>query len=80
MTDVELRIYLEDWVKDYCKNPFESGTPSGVVLFLDKAVEFIKAQNGVKSETLGDWSITLSVDYPESMLKLIKPYKRIGVV
>jgi hypothetical protein len=76
MTDAEILVQLELWVKDYCKNDFADGLPGGVVLFLNQGLDFMKTSSNVKSESLGDYSITFRDDFPESMLKLLKPYKR----
>ena len=51
--------------------------PGGVKTFLNQGVDFIKNQSGIKSESLGDYSIAWTTDYPESLLKLIRPYKSI---
>lgn len=76
MTDEQLTAHLTEWVKDYCHNDFIDGLPSGVVLFLEQALNFQKASSAVRSETLGDYSITFRDDYPESTLKLLRPYRR----
>lgn len=76
MTDEQITEHLTNWVKDYCHNDFEDGLPGGVLLFLDQALNFQKSTSMIKSENLGDYSITFRDDYPESSLKLLRPYKR----
>lgn len=69
MTEAELRLHLEDWVKTYCNDPFEGheheGFPGGVEIFLYQATQFYLAiadqlvNGAARSESLGDYSISL---------------------
>ncbi len=81
MTDEQIKEALTDWVKDYCNNTFlveeVEALPGGVSLFLEYAIPYIKSNTGKQSETLGDYSVTLSMDFPESMMKLLKPYRKV---
>ena len=76
MTDEQITAALTDWAKDYCKDDFADGLPGGVMLFLNQGLDFIKTSPNIKSESLGDYSVTFRDDFPETMLKLLKPYKR----
>jgi len=79
MSEMELKIYLEDWIKDYCNNDFKCGLPAGVKIFLDRAFEFYTKQAGKSSESLGDYSIsfeTVNKSLPPSLLSLLHPYRR----
>ena len=49
--------------------------PSAVNLFLNQAVDYMKNQSGIKSESLGDHSITWETDFPKSLTKLLVPYR-----
>jgi hypothetical protein len=83
MTEQEFREYLEEWVKDYCRNSFESGLPGGVKIFLDKAYIYFKEQAGKTNESLGDYSIGFQVTengIPSSYLSLLHPYRKIGTI
>ena len=80
MTDADLETYLEGWVKDYCNDTFDDGLPSGVVIFIDQAMAYLKNTSGVTSERLGDYSINLSIDFPESLKKLLVPYRRLRML
>lgn len=81
MSDAELREYLLHWCMDYCNNAFVNGVPSGVELFLDQAIGFIKIQLGKTSESLGDYSVSVdTTKFPRSMLDLLSPYKKLGVI
>jgi len=82
MTEQELKAYLTEWVKDYCNNKFlnedeEEELPGGVEVFLDRAVEYFKSQSGINSESLGDYSVSFDTDIPESLLKLLRPYRKV---
>jgi len=76
MTDEQITEYLTEWVKSYCHNDFVDGLPGGVLLFLDQALNFQKGSSTVESEKLGDYSVTFRDDYPITMMKLLKPYKK----
>lgn len=77
MTQQELSDYLTDWVKDYCHNPFEDGIPSGVTLFVTQASDYLLKQNGITSESLGDYSVSISPDFPPALTNLLRPYRRL---
>lgn len=77
MTDEEIRAALFLWVKEYCNNDWET-PPNGVNLFLDKALDWFKNQNGIVSETLGDYSVEFTDNIPKGLLAILRPYKRIA--
>ena len=78
---------LKDFAKEYCNNPFlvyDEDTeeyveeiPEPVILFLAKATEYNIFQSGVKSESVGDYSVSFETDYPESITKLLRPYRKV---
>lgn len=83
--EYELKAELLVWVKDYCNNDFLDDDdiekiPGGVNVFLTQAVKYIEKQEGKTSESLGDYSVAWSTDYPESMLRLLRPYRRVVFV
>ena len=80
MTTDELTVYLEEWVREYCRNDFKYGIPAGVSVFIENAKTYLLGQSGVTSEKLGDYQITINPDFPPSMLKLLVPYRRLGVI
>ena len=82
MTDEQLKEYLKEWVKDYCNDDFldddgNEDLPGGVEIFLEKGKEYIKQQSGKTSESLGDYSVSVAEDIPESLLKLLRPYRKV---
>lgn len=50
--------------------------PGPVVLFIARAAEYNISQAGVSSESLGDYSISITTDFPSSITDLLKPYSR----
>lgn len=74
---------IKDWVKDYCNNDFldEDGNedlPAGVDLFLDRAVKHFSKEAGLKSETLGDHSVSFDpAELPDKLLDMLTPYRRV---
>lgn len=72
-----------EWVQDYCNQTFEDADeflqlPGGVKIFIARACQFNAAQAGVKSESLGDYSVSYSTEYPESLTKLLRPYRKVS--
>ncbi len=60
---------------DEASEKYIESLPGGVELFLNQAVAYVKNQSGIQSESLGDHSIAWTTDFPDSLLKLIKPHK-----
>ena len=79
MTDEALREWLLLWVKDYCNNTWDTDPP-GVILFLNQAVDYIKNQKGITSETIGDYSVTFVEAVPKSLLMLLRPYRKVKFI
>ena len=82
MTDEQLKEHLKEWVKDYCNNSFLDDDdledlPGGVELFIEKGVEYMSNQQGKTSESLGDYSVSFDTNMPESLLKLLRPYRKV---
>ena len=73
MTEVEFRANLLSWAKSYCRNQFTAGTPAGVLIFIDKAVDYFNTQSGKTSESLGDYSVSFETSIPVSLLDLLRP-------
>lgn len=76
----EMKALLLEWVKDTCRNDFMVGEkeviPGGVELFLTKATKYLENQQGIRSESLGDYSVSFDDDLPESLKRLLRPYKK----
>jgi hypothetical protein len=73
---------LVDFTKDWCSNSFlndqeEVELPSGVQIFIPKAIEYLMNKSGVSSRTMGAVSYSYDLDFPSSLLKLIKPYRKV---
>jgi hypothetical protein len=80
--DDSLDDYLEmiiplliEFAEEYCNKKWEI-LPGGVNLFIAKAAEYLAKELGVESEKLGDYSISIKTDFPDSILKLL-PKRRI---
>ncbi len=79
MTDAEYLTYLEEWAADYCHVDLDvdwTVLPAGVQMFKVQALEFIKKQTGIASESLGDYSVSYVTSFPASLLALLRPYRR----
>jgi hypothetical protein len=72
-----------EWVQGYCHQSFENDQeelklPGGAKIFVAQACEFNMNQAGMQSESLGDYSVSYTTDYPESMMKLLRPYRKVS--
>lgn len=74
---------LAEHASDYCNNSFLDGTtglaylPGGVRLFIAKACEHNMQQAGLKSRSMGSVSYSYDLDFPDSLHKYLRPYKRL---
>lgn len=73
---------LVEFTKEWCNNPFlnsedEEELPSGVQIFVPKAIEYLMNKSGVSSRTMGAVSYSYDLDFPPSLLKMIKPYRKV---
>jgi Phage QLRG family, putative DNA packaging. len=68
---------LIDQVGEQCNNSFDiNDLPSGMVLYLEKAVEFNMSDVRLKSRSMGNVSYTFNTEFPVSVTILLRPYKR----
>lgn len=79
LTTNEIRELLIEWANQYCGQEFKEPLPSGFKLFIEKGVEYIETISGAQSESLGDYHITFTTDFPPAILRLLNPYKRLKV-
>ena len=84
--DTSLDSYLEaviplliDFAEEHCNNEWGEELPGGVKLFVAKAAEYLQREMGVEAESLGDYSISLKADFPDSIMGLL-PKKRVEFV
>ncbi len=75
MTDEQIKAALLEWAEAYCNTEFGEEPPGGVELFLEKAVAYFNANEGLSSESLGDYSVSYENRIPPSLLALIEPYR-----
>ena len=79
---------LKEFAKEHCNNKFLVEDPENpdeyieelpgpVVMFIARAVEYNINQAGLKSESLGDWSASYSQELPQSVIDLLKPYRKV---
>lgn len=81
MTDAEILVALDAWAQAYCNTTWTALTvPAGVTLFLNQALNFIKGQSGIASESLGDYSVSFVTSFPPSLLSLLRPYRQVSFI
>lgn len=72
-----------DHVKTECNNDFghvedvPPEIPSGVKIYMAKVIEFNRNKMGVKSRKMGSVSYSYDVEFPNSMDRYIRPYRRL---
>lgn len=78
-----LPLLLED-VMVYTNNDFggiqEGGKlriPGGVKIYLAKALEHNLLKAGLKSRSMGSVSYSYDLEFPESLKKYLKPYRKV---
>ncbi|MDA7028459.1 phage head-tail connector protein [Bacillus sp. CLL-7-23] len=76
-------IYM-DYAKTYCNNTFtvdgQEVLPAGVKLFVAKAIEFNMNPVNLSSRNMGDASYSYVTELPETIMRYLKPYKKLRFV
>ncbi|MCM3425555.1 phage head-tail connector protein [Bacillus paralicheniformis] len=73
--------FFVDIAKDYCNNSFmkdgAESLPSGVKVFVAKAVEFNMNPSNLSSRSMGDVSYTFVTDLPRPVWEYLRPHKKL---
>lgn len=89
LTDTKYDDYLYavapdhlEYAKEYTNNDFtdkngNENIPRNVLNFVAEACEYGMNPSGLESRTMGDVSYNFEPDYNPSMLRKLKPYKRV---
>lgn len=68
---------LLDQAVEQCNNAFDiNNLPAGMILYLEKAVEFNMSDVRLKSRSMGNVSYAFNTELPDSVISLLRPYKR----
>lgn len=70
-------LFME-YAGEYCNQTFAEPLPGGVKIFIAKACEYNMQQSGLSSRSMGSVSYSYETDFPPSLLKLLKPYRKVG--
>lgn len=77
--DSQIKVLIpvyEDYVKVYCNSDFSTGYPPSVQLAIALLIDNdINGKNGIKSESVGDASVTYEEGTPNKIKQLLKAYK-----
>lgn len=78
----EIIPILTDYAKEFCNNLFLDDNnvevlPGSVRLFIAKAAQFNMNPSGIKGRSMGGASYSYEMDFPESILRLLRPHKRV---
>ena len=76
----EMIPILIDYAKDYCRNQFKEGIPRPITLFVAKAIEYNMTPAGVSGRSMGGASYSYETDFPPSVTRLLKPYRKVRFV
>lgn len=71
---------LEDLFRKKCRDDFPDGFPPGIKIPAIMVINHFLQDKGIRSETIGDYSVQFFVNLPESVENLLKPYKKIKFV
>ena len=77
----EMIPILVDYAKEYCNNPFtrdgEEVLPNPLALFVAKAIQFNMNPTGVSGRSMGGASYSYETDFPDSILRMLRPYRKV---
>lgn len=80
----EMLPIVTEFAKDHCNNSFIIGTdevlPGGVKLFVARAIQYNMNPTGVTGRSMGGASYSYDTDYPPSLMRLLRPYKRVKFI
>lgn len=68
-------IYL-DYASEYCNQTLDSSN-SNVKVFIAKAIQFYTQKSGLTARSMGSVSYSYTTDLPSSVLKSLKPFKKL---
>lgn len=68
---------LTEFAEDRCHTTFSEPLPGGVRLFIAKACEYNLQRVGLESRTMDNVSYSYTTDFPKSLLKYLKPYRKV---
>lgn len=70
---------LLEHVQAECNNSFGDPVtiPGGVKIFMAKAIQHNQNKAGLKSRTMGTVSYSYDLEFPESIYRYLRPYKRV---
>lgn len=72
---------LLEYVTAYCNNDFakkgEVVVPGGAKIFIAKACEYNMQSAGLKGRTMGTVSYSYELEFPESIIRFLRPYRRL---
>ena len=75
---------LMEYARGYCNATFFIGNeeviPGPVKLFVAKAIEFNMNPAGVSGRSMGGASYSYETDFPPSITRLLKPYRKVRFV
>lgn len=72
---------LIDQAGEQCNNTFDmNDLPAGMTLYLEKAIEFNMSDVRLKSRSMSNVSYSFNTELPDSVTKLLRPYKRVRFI
>ena len=73
----EMIPILIEYTQRYCNNQFKDKLPGPVKLFVARAIQFNMNPAGVSSRSMGGASYSYETDFPSSITRLLKPYRKV---
>lgn len=73
----EMIPILIEYAQEYCNNPFKEQLPGPVKLFIARAIQFNMNPTGVSSRSMGGASYSYETNYPDSLMSMLRPYRKV---
>lgn len=75
--NIMIPLVVDD-VQEQCNDTFDvNNLPSGIIRYLAKVLEFEMGDSRLKSRSMGNVSYSFNTELPDSVTKLLRPYKRV---
>lgn len=69
---------LFDVAKDHCNGKWDAvNMPSGVMLFIAKAIQFNMTPVGLQGRSMGTVSYSYDTEFPKAIWTYLRPYKKV---
>lgn len=70
---------VEDFIKTYCNDDFDGDFPEGLKLAAVKIIQYElqKLSPGISSESIGNYSVNYSGEYPKEITSMLNHFRKV---